>query len=1058
MRKKYLSALLFGALLFASTGTFTSCKDYDDDIAGLRSDITDLQNAVASLESEINSGKYATDIVKAGNGIQVTWNDGTTTTIENTDGEDGSVVTMGENGNWFIDGNDTGVSYKGEKGDKGDQGEQGPAGPQGPAGEQGPAGPQGPAGADGKDGHDAIIDENGYWNVWDAEQGQYVPTQYLANSVVSAVENEYGWTLTVRTETNGTQTLTIPGSAGLVSISPVGDDGMNHMNIFYGVLTKEVEWDGAKGNMAAGMYPVLENDINVMLNPTGVDGTAYTYEFCDSENSDIWGLDLGEATVYSGDKLTTSDVQSRATISPSGVWTISRYLGYEEMDGLDQRADYVTQFRNNQDGAYAFALQATNKTGKAVQIKSQYLYSFNPLNVNNLDAGSFSPASIEHYRYGVAHTPNFDAIETDYTPEGTTSEIETIKLSQVIYDYKLSIDRTKMTQVKIDEYGLSIEDNDHAFKAANAQAVNNQIHLIVDFILINGDKASMPLTYTIVDSDIEIVSNPVEIGTNVFNATVLPANQVLFNQIGNGRYVYSANAKEFNPQTIFGANYNQWIDALYEQLTAPGLTDDDKADILKQNASIVGGDPINNDATYNDALISNFIYLDYVDATGKSCIYDVTPGEELTRLQEIAGLKVYFIAGTYWNADNQIHNQNGLAVEAPYYTMDKNVAWNAPSNGYALPLNNAFRVQVNTEKQEQVVAGYTFTFELTMPECPIVRDFDKTISADKSIRWTRDNNNNEYLTVYGEGSNGTIYGDLRDAFVGAFENNAGAYDATPEAGFYNLTVGVENDETLIGKVGAGDNGDNVTLASIVETSLWNTWNTKQTNYAGTFARMEATGVFYNHFGVYREDLPDFTIDFDGKIADDDANANGNSTVEYHTVSGQTGNGTASSPLMAQTVYKTDGVTLDHYEVIISDANFTLKDVFGDTYKLFDAVTRNSSGAPISGTKRNQLNNMWANDREGIDDDLVNGYYGLNPIGEVDDDPTTASLFTYTFLNEWDQDVTADVLKSDKYAVSMKITIDPSVAAARNNLAKVTLRITDVFGHHYDLPIYIQTVK
>ena len=30
MRKKYLSALLFGALLFASAGTFTSCKDYDD--------------------------------------------------------------------------------------------------------------------------------------------------------------------------------------------------------------------------------------------------------------------------------------------------------------------------------------------------------------------------------------------------------------------------------------------------------------------------------------------------------------------------------------------------------------------------------------------------------------------------------------------------------------------------------------------------------------------------------------------------------------------------------------------------------------------------------------------------------------------------------------------------------------------------------------------------------------------------------------------------------------------------------------------------------------------
>ena len=59
---------------------------------------------------------------------------------KNTDGEDGkdgSVVTMDEaTGHWFIDGQDTGVSYKGEKGDKGDQGEQGPAGPQGPAGDR----------------------------------------------------------------------------------------------------------------------------------------------------------------------------------------------------------------------------------------------------------------------------------------------------------------------------------------------------------------------------------------------------------------------------------------------------------------------------------------------------------------------------------------------------------------------------------------------------------------------------------------------------------------------------------------------------------------------------------------------------------------------------------------------------------------------------------------------------------------------------------------------------------------------------------------------------------
>ena len=30
MNKKFLSAVLFGALMASSTGTFVSCKDYDD--------------------------------------------------------------------------------------------------------------------------------------------------------------------------------------------------------------------------------------------------------------------------------------------------------------------------------------------------------------------------------------------------------------------------------------------------------------------------------------------------------------------------------------------------------------------------------------------------------------------------------------------------------------------------------------------------------------------------------------------------------------------------------------------------------------------------------------------------------------------------------------------------------------------------------------------------------------------------------------------------------------------------------------------------------------------
>ena len=62
MRKKYLSALLFGALLFASAGTFTSCKDYDDDINNLQEQINTINTTLEELTSKINGlGAGVTD-------------------------------------------------------------------------------------------------------------------------------------------------------------------------------------------------------------------------------------------------------------------------------------------------------------------------------------------------------------------------------------------------------------------------------------------------------------------------------------------------------------------------------------------------------------------------------------------------------------------------------------------------------------------------------------------------------------------------------------------------------------------------------------------------------------------------------------------------------------------------------------------------------------------------------------------------------------------------------------------------------------------------------------
>ena len=77
MKKKYLSALLFGALITASTGTFTSCKDYDDDINNLQEQVdklaglptTEAMNkaidaAQDAIQTEINGLKARLDAIE----------------------------------------------------------------------------------------------------------------------------------------------------------------------------------------------------------------------------------------------------------------------------------------------------------------------------------------------------------------------------------------------------------------------------------------------------------------------------------------------------------------------------------------------------------------------------------------------------------------------------------------------------------------------------------------------------------------------------------------------------------------------------------------------------------------------------------------------------------------------------------------------------------------------------------------------------------------------------------------------------------------------------------
>ena len=60
MNKKFLSVTLFSALMIGATGTFTSCKDYDDDIKNLqeqldkKASLEELAAKVSTLETAVN--------------------------------------------------------------------------------------------------------------------------------------------------------------------------------------------------------------------------------------------------------------------------------------------------------------------------------------------------------------------------------------------------------------------------------------------------------------------------------------------------------------------------------------------------------------------------------------------------------------------------------------------------------------------------------------------------------------------------------------------------------------------------------------------------------------------------------------------------------------------------------------------------------------------------------------------------------------------------------------------------------------------------------------------
>ena len=316
MRKKYLSALLFGALLFASAGTFTSCKDYDDDINNLQEQIDKVAADLSDLAELVkNSGKGVTSVTfDEETGVLTVVTDGQTATYTVKTSATGSVNVEIKNGHLFVDGVDKG-EVSGSK----------------------------------------VTVVDGVLNI-DGE-----PAGLEVGSKVVIAKGNGVYQLTVDGET-----IELPMAAASISYIDV-INGDKQMNALYDINKTDVEYgpEGNKKTLKAGLYTTLDRDLKIVVNPKSADASIFTFSLKNSENVDT-ELKFKPAKEYKGALFAN---ETRAT-SANSIWVLENdYTRYDNVNLDDIRTNLYLKFKANDGPAYALTLEAAND---AVTINTPY--------------------------------------------------------------------------------------------------------------------------------------------------------------------------------------------------------------------------------------------------------------------------------------------------------------------------------------------------------------------------------------------------------------------------------------------------------------------------------------------------------------------------------------------------------------------------------------------------------------------------------------------------------------------------------------------------------------
>ena len=550
MNKKFLSAILFGALMVTSTGTFVSCKDYDDDIDNLQGQISANTTAIAELKALIGDGNYVTSISVNGQNLVVNTKNGSTT-VALPACEGGSLAEVKE-GELYIDGKATGIKVA--------------------AGE-------------------AVKIENGEWAILQAD-GSYKSTGIPASGVTVTGDEKNGYVLTV-TDAEGVETeIKMPTAASLITaIIPAANATTsiavsNETFTLSGVVKKASDWKGPKALPADGDHVYASaSSVDVRINPLSVDATTVPFYLTNTKNADVQPIEMYAVAESADAPLTNTN--GRAANLGNGLYTLK--VNTVVVKKADNNATNGVQalFNKTVADGYALAINANHSA------RSPYQFTLSTVAAPSLTTLNLKQGSLVSSDYTIGST-NTSTQKTYKVGKAITVEAKQVA---ALYDMYLEADASD-----VEVFGLTFDQVKRTVtigKNPDVSSVQAFFTLYVTTVANNGVSAKTAIKVNLDPemsaSEYELITHDVSAENNFFGIDLSTMKTAL----GNDLAAWTQNVD------LTAANIEKNLYANKACTTDAGETDVFTYDLVKELKKDAAVTSNRNEANYIRVSVNN---------------------------------------------------------------------------------------------------------------------------------------------------------------------------------------------------------------------------------------------------------------------------------------------------------------------------------------------------------------------------------------------------------------------------------------------------------------------